>query len=310
MLYVITIVPSWWTLFKFFSSIRKKELKKGIIWGGFLFFLLVLPYAYLAIGLSNLPWQLTAVILIIPIYGFYRILIHHHHFSLFWNAYAKVYDGLNHFRPYKLLIQKLTAEACQLVKSGAVLDYGCGTGNLSVNIARKCDVDVFGLDTSESMIKRAIAKTLRDSRVHFNTISSSPSGPIPVPKNLDLIVINNVLYTIENEGDFLKKLLSYLRPGGMMLISEPKERSNLFHLFYSHFKIKGDTLRAMLDNILLLVYLPALLFFNLAISIKTRTAYHFYSRETLIKLVEDLGLKVVKVEEVYSNQNILIAAKY
>src|SRR5437867_3006403 len=78
--------------------------------------------------------------------------------SLFWDCYAHCYDGLLKAIPYRRLLGRAVAS----VPAGAraLLDAGCGTGNLLQAVQRQHPaLTLYGLDFSEAMLRRARSKT-------------------------------------------------------------------------------------------------------------------------------------------------------
>ena len=77
--------------------------------------------------------------------------------TLFWNAYARIYDGLLETIPYQRLLKK----TLDRVPAGAarLLDAGCGTGNL-LNAARVRHpaLALHGIDFSRVMLSLAQEK--------------------------------------------------------------------------------------------------------------------------------------------------------
>lgn len=74
-----------------------------------------------------------------------------------------------------------------------ILDFGCGTGTLSVAMKRlDSSVHIDGYDVSSESVKRA-PKELRDSGLYSSSLESL-IGPY------DLIVLTNVMHHVVPEG--------------------------------------------------------------------------------------------------------------
>ena len=74
-----------------------------------------------------------------------------------YSALARHYDALMSHIDYESCADFLAA---RFNKGGTVLDLGCGTGTVSALLSRR-GFDVIGIDSSEAMLKRAVAKTDR-----------------------------------------------------------------------------------------------------------------------------------------------------
>jgi ubiquinone/menaquinone biosynthesis C-methylase UbiE len=89
-----------------------------------------------------------------------------------WDEYAPFYDWENARtlgRSDVPFWQRVAAEA-----GGQVLELGCGTGRVSIPLARS-GVDLVGVDRSEPMLERARARTARTSRT---ASTGRVAGPI------------------------------------------------------------------------------------------------------------------------------------
>jgi len=90
-----------------------------------------------------------------------------------WDEYAPFYDWENARtlgRRDVAFWQRVAARA-----SGPVLELGCGTGRVSLPLARS-GVDLVGVDRSQAMLERAIARTSRTSKT-----SRAPGPEFRVP---------------------------------------------------------------------------------------------------------------------------------
>jgi SAM-dependent methyltransferase len=94
-----------------------------------------------------------------------------------WDEYAPFYDWENARtlgRRDVAFWQRVAARS-----SGRVLELGCGTGRVSIPLARS-GVDLVGVDRSQPMLQRAAARTSRISR------AASPESRSPVLLRADI----------------------------------------------------------------------------------------------------------------------------
>jgi ubiquinone/menaquinone biosynthesis C-methylase UbiE len=78
-----------------------------------------------------------------------------------WDQYAPFYDWENARTLGRRDVAFWTRVAAEA--DGRVLELGCGTGRVSLPLAR-CGVDLVGVDRSQLMLDRAIARATRTSR--------------------------------------------------------------------------------------------------------------------------------------------------
>ena len=102
----------------------------------------------------------------------------------------------------------------RLVKGGRVLDAGCGQGHLSafLDLDR---LDYTAFDVSPTAIRRA-----REMYADIGFFAVSLDDFNCPPESYDMVVFNEVLSTLENPIETLKRYYGYVRPGGYVLISQ------------------------------------------------------------------------------------------
>lgn len=104
-----------------------------------------------------------------------------------------------------------------LGKGLRVLDVGCGTGAISRGIAEQVGAggSVTGIDNTETFI-RSGKESCRNVRnlelIHADLFEFHPK------EKFDLVVAARVLQWLNNPGEALRKLASFLKPGGQLSI--------------------------------------------------------------------------------------------
>jgi len=127
-----------------------------------------------------------------------------------WNATE--YSQLN--RPHhdwaKTVLSNLVFQGSEIV-----LDAGCGSGNLTTNIASLVpNGHVIAIDSSKSMIDEAKTQTnLLKSHI---TLLNADLLQIPVRECIDLIFSNATFHWIHDHHRLFNEMYRILRPGGTM----------------------------------------------------------------------------------------------
>jgi len=143
--------------------------------------------------------------------------------------------------------RRLAAVACLAEKPRRVLDLGCGTGDLTINIARLAEKnpEIVGLDYSLPMLARAREKAARagvSDRVNF---IHGDASQLPFPDgHFDAVGISfafrNLTYKNPLGVPHFAEVWRVLRPGGRYVIVESSQPGNrimraLFHLYLRAF---------------------------------------------------------------------------
>lgn len=139
--------------------------------------------------------------------------------EMMWNQLAKNWDkpgvslGAN-----DLKIIETTKK--YLNPGSVVLDYGCATGSIALEIASMAKA-VHGIDISSNMVE--IAKSKADERNIKNVgfaraaIFDESLGQ----ESFDVILSLNILHLVENPAQVLDRVNQLLKPGGIFISSTP-----------------------------------------------------------------------------------------
>ncbi len=132
-----------------------------------------------------------------------------------------------------------------------VADFGCGTGVLSVAIARWAS-RVWAIDQSEAALKQARERAAREGRSNITFLRedlhrlSLPAG------ERDLVVISQSLHHVESPPAVLAEAARILKPGGKVVVLElmpHDERWVLERLGHRHLGFAPETLETSLREV-------------------------------------------------------------
>lgn len=138
-------------------------------------------------------------------------------FILTWNP--KEYDTWyeTHLGNLSDRLEKELVFSMVDIKSGeAILDVGCGTGNYTIELARK-GVDVIGIDSSEEMLNFAIQKVKGELLKAEFQVANALNLPYP-DQSFDLILSNGLLCFLREPEKALTEMYRVLKPGGRLII--------------------------------------------------------------------------------------------
>jgi SAM-dependent methyltransferase len=97
-----------------------------------------------------------------------------------------------------------------------VLDLGCGTGSLSLLLARRGH-RVTAVDLSPNMVAHARAK-LAD--VDARVLVGDAANPPPLGHEVDVVLVRHLLWTLPDPEAALRRWIALCRPGGRLVLIE------------------------------------------------------------------------------------------
>jgi ubiquinone/menaquinone biosynthesis C-methylase UbiE len=113
---------------------------------------------------------------------------------------------------YNLLLREV-----ELHPDMTLLDVGCGTGALLKKIFNACEINCYGIDVEENMIREAKAK---NTNMKFD-IARCNNIPFP-DKTFDVVTTCMAYHHFDNKKGFAKEAARVLKPGGMLYIADPR----------------------------------------------------------------------------------------
>lgn len=136
-----------------------------------------------------------------------------------YKNFAYIYDKLMYDVDYsawadyiELIFEKYN------IKPELVLDLGCGTGSLSIELAKR-NYDMIGIDLSEDMLCCAREKCLKEDKNILFLNQDMTDFELYGTVDVILCLMDSVNYIINKNG--LKKLFklvwNYLNPGGLFI---------------------------------------------------------------------------------------------
>jgi 2-polyprenyl-3-methyl-5-hydroxy-6-metoxy-1,4-benzoquinol methylase len=109
-----------------------------------------------------------------------------------------------------------------------VLDFGCGTGLLTLRLAPRVR-SITGVDSSRGMLDVLAGKVARQKLTNVRTLLLDLEAGDSLSDTYDLIVSNMTLHHIREIGPLLDRLCEALSPGGYLCLSDLDPDGGLFH---------------------------------------------------------------------------------
>jgi SAM-dependent methyltransferase len=114
-----------------------------------------------------------------------------------------------------------------VVPGMTVLEPGCGMGFFTIPLARLVGPGgkVFALDVQPRMIKGLLRRARRAKvldRIRASVCTDGDDGLAAMANSADLAVVIHMLHEVPDQAALLRQVHVALRPGGLLLVVEPK----------------------------------------------------------------------------------------
>lgn len=137
----------------------------------------------------------------------------------FWDRAATSYDKeeKKDEKTYELILEKLKGH---LHKEDLVLDFGCGTGLISNEIAGLVDT-VRGIDLSSKMVEMAKVKAKRQGLSNTEYLHETIFSDRLEFGSFDIILSFHILHLLHDPESVISRLHRLLKPNGLLLSVTP-----------------------------------------------------------------------------------------
>ena len=139
---------------------------------------------------------------------------------------AKRYDTEDRVDLAKVITKEVKQEL-QNSKSKSLLDYGSGTGLISLELSNLVD-SVLLVDSSKQMLAIAESKITNNKIKNARVLQTDFTEKTPEFKT-DIILMSLVLLHIPDTQKILKELLNTLNNGGKLIIVDFDKNNNVSH---------------------------------------------------------------------------------
>ncbi len=125
-------------------------------------------------------------------------------------------------------VTEAIVKRCALPADLDVLDFGCGTGLVSLAL-RPLVRSVTGVDTSRGMLdvfERKVSELALDG---VRALLVSPDTPLAVAGRFDLVVSSMALHHVADLAPLFARFREHLRPGGRVALADLDLEDGTFH---------------------------------------------------------------------------------
>ena len=153
---------------------------------------------------------------------------------------AKSYERMTRTPPFKLLRKKVISQLKKLNLAGNLIDLGCGSGNLIIQIANSFpNLELIGVDVSNEIISIAEKQAKEHSVESRITFKIGNVTNLPFPDNsIDFIVSTFSLHHWSEPIKGFKEIFRVLKKNGTCLIFDFRRNSRRFFYEFLTFATK------------------------------------------------------------------------
>ncbi|TVX96630.1 class I SAM-dependent methyltransferase [Cohnella terricola] len=137
----------------------------------------------------------------------------------FWDKTASKYDQIE-MKDEQTYINIKKRTKTHLKISDIVLDYGCGTGLISNEIADYVK-GIHAIDISSNMIAIAENKAKERNIANINYAHTTIFDKRYEKGSFDVVMAFHVLHLLEDEQTVLQRMNELLKPGGLLISATP-----------------------------------------------------------------------------------------
>lgn len=153
--------------------------------------------------------------------------------ALRFHALTPLYDITMRILLREKRFRSLILQHADLIPGQRILDFGCGTGTLTLMLKQACPkATVVGLDIDRHVLSIAQAKAnSNDLDISFNlgSVADPPHTMEIAPESFDWIISSLVFHHLSNENKYraLDAAHTLLKPGGRLLIADWGKPANI-----------------------------------------------------------------------------------
>ena len=149
---------------------------------------------------------------------------------------AAAFEKVTNLLPFKLLYRKVLSQLKLYNLKNSLLDVGCGSGNLIIQVAKKYpSLDLIGVDLSSEILELAKKKAVENNLNEKIVFKIGYVEHLPFPdKSVDFILSTLSLHHWEDPKQAFEEIFRVLKDGGVLLIFDFRRDARKF--FYGLLK--------------------------------------------------------------------------
>lgn len=233
-----------------------------------------------------------------------------------WEFYGLGYDALNVSLPHKKIRKTIRENIENLDKGLNILDAGCGTGTLLLELSQSDkNFKFIGIDFSTVMTFFARLKSKLHKRKNVKILKYSLNDKLPIRSGFEDIIISvNTLFALDKPKITITEFYRILSKKGLLIIVTPLPNFSYLKILKAHFSelLRLPLHKQIIIMTLTILYLPlfALIFLsNIFITINEKLGkYSQYNKSKIIETLKNCGFLVTSVKKIAVEQEWMVCA--
>ncbi len=212
-----------------------------------------------------------------------------------WNLMAFFYEYIfQRFPPYQTLLRHILNNFDKNSNSSdTFLDAGCGTGIVSMELARQ-GYFVVGVDRSTAMLRKAQKKKQNENLPNIRFVNGDLNRLKLDGYSFNKVLFIHSFYLLDEPQLALNILSSGLAPGSEVLMCNPCRRLTLRELCrgWMSFLREGIRTKSPISILISFTIAPVMGGLNIIIQKRKKRTYHCWTKEEITKLLRECGFKI------------------
>ena len=222
-----------------------------------------------------------------------------------WDKFAISYNNV--LSKWSVYLELVSKASIYLADSNFVLDQGCGTGIISLELAKQ-GKRIIGIDNNPYMLGEAQNRLLlanKESNPKLNAVFMEGNAEHLIFRDglFDGIVANNVIFYVDNPNQMISETYRVLKEGGTFVVTGPKPNADIERLcsqLHEEFRQKEiyEELKEDIEH-----------FLKCSFELKTTGIRNVYYPEEIAELLKKAGFsKDAEISDnIYLNQSFFVA---
>ena len=142
---------------------------------------------------------------------------------------AQAYASADFSDANKIFLSNMLSVSSSL-HGKAILDVGCGDGEIIIDIRKKFDCNLTAIDGSASMLKQFLLKSVKNNIQDVSVINERIEKHPFKNNTFDFVICNSLLHHVKDPQLFWERVIDITKPGGYVLAMDLVRPPNLMSL--------------------------------------------------------------------------------